>query len=332
MEEKTNTKRWLKISVIMMIFTMILSFSGCLRYKTTATVHKDGTVDVEILYAVIDSADSGSVDWDAIKSVSKIGWTVEEYYDNSDDYVYRGYTLSKDGIVLTDLADELIATNLGFEGFTLKQEDETYILNWDASSETSSASSSGGSSNSLESMDGYMKFILKVPGAVESDNATSRKGKTLEWDLIETPAPFCKFKLTGGGLPIWAIVLISVVVVGGIIALVVVLRNKKKNQFIPTYRTQEELDAMFRNEPARFPEDPMQWEAEQAQSPFARPVSVPQTMSEETEENFLSDESDYGTHTYDDDILKPEFNTPIWAKPLSEEERNALGRSDETER
>ena len=334
MERKTNHRKWVKLSMIMMIVTMILSFTGCIRYKTTAEIHKDGTVDLEILYATLESAQGGSadiLDVEKLKSMSNLDWSVEAYEDTTDDgYCYRGYTLTKANIKLEDLQSELRETDLGFDNFTLVQEDDLYIINWDASEQKDSAEKSGGS---LDSVDGYMKFVLKVPGAIETNNATSRNGKTLEWDLLETPSPFCKFKLTGGGFPIWAIIVIGVVVVGGIVALIIVLRNKKKNAYIPTYRTQSELDAMNIQSPSNLNE---QMPPEKPVSPFASPI-VPDFSKHEPERTpdyFTSAPAreipEETTHSFDNDILKPEVKLPIWANPLSEEQREALN-DDEPE-
>lgn len=333
MGRKTNHWKWLKLTSVMMIVMMILSFTGCIRYQTTATVHKDGTVDIEILYATLESAQgatSSVLDADKIKSMANLGWTVEDYEDTSSDgYYYSGYTLHKENIKLEDLQGELVATGLGFDGFLLTQEDDMYLMNWDASSQTSEAEKTGAS---LDSVDGYLKFVLKVPGAIKSENATSRNGKTLEWNLLENTSPFCKFKLTGGGFPIWAIIVIGVVVVGGIVALILVLRNKKKNEYIPTYRTQSELDQMNDQSSSVFDEMP----SEKPVSPFSSPV-VPDFSKHGAEihtnpfGNTVSGETtEESIHSFDDEKLKPEVNVPIWAKPLSEEQREALN-DDEPE-
>ncbi len=328
MEKKTKLQKWMKLSCVMMIFAMILSFTGCLRYKMGATVHKDGTVDIEVLYAALDSG-SSVFDEQKIKAAKGYEWIVEDYLDESSDgYTYVGYTIRKNGIKLEELASELAALDLGFEGFSLTKDGEEYVLNWDASAQTSEATK-GGSVGSLDSFDGYIKFVLNVPGAIGTNNASSVKGKTLEWDLIEKSEPFCKFKLTGGGLPIWAIVLLVILGVGAVVGgvlFVLWLRKRKKERYIPTYRTRTELAAIDANERALAMGEPTL--DDEPKSLFAAPI-VPAFLSEtdhvlpEIEET-VEVAPDETAYDYDNDILKPEVKIPVWAKPLSKSEMDAL--------
>ena len=325
MEKKTRLQKWLKLSCVMMIFAMILSFTGCIRYKMAATVHKDGTVDIEILYAALDSGKS-VFDEQKIKATKEHGWIVEDYQEEtSDGYTYIGYTIRKNAIKLEDMANELLALDLGFDGFSLAKDGEEYVLNWDASEQTAEATN-GGSSLSFG---GYIKFVLNVPGAIGTNNASSVKGKTLEWDLLEKSAPFCKFKLTGGGLPIWAIVGLIILGIGavvGVVLLVLWLRKRKKERYIPTYRTRSELAAIDANERALAMDEPTL--DDEPKSLFAAPIdpaflSETDTALPETAETVEAVAAET-TYNYDHDILKPEVKLPVWAKPLSKSEMDAL--------
>lgn len=321
MEKEKKNRSWKRLAALTAIFSIIFCFSGCLRYRTTATVHKDGTVDIEILYAMVNSYEnandvaSAGLNFDEIKDKAELGWSLEEYHgDQGDEYDYYGYYLRKEGIKMEDLPKELKALDLGFENFTLTEENGEYVLNWDASSSTSEAGSAEDDSGALL-MDGYMEFVLKVPGKVYTNNATSTSGKTLTWNLLSQPSPYARFKLTGGGTPIWLIVAIAVVCAGIIAAVVIVIVNKNKNKYVPTYRTPSELAAIDLNQNNN-------WNAASDEELFAERDRYEE---ESSDDSFAPVDDTYETEDKPDDVLTPSSmssnpNTPIWARPSSNQD------------
>jgi hypothetical protein len=73
---------------------------------------------------------------------------------------------------------------------------------------------------------------LTLPGAILEHNATSRDGNTLTWALpisgeeIEITAVSDPTGSEGGGFPVWAIIVIAVVAVGGIGAILLLGRRR----------------------------------------------------------------------------------------------------------
>ena len=156
MEKRTSLK---KFSAIMLVFAIIVCFTGCLRSSYTATINTDGTADVTFLYAIMEDYATGIED-----SRDKLEEGLEDFdydyeIDEYDEDGFVGFTVSVEGIELEEF-EEVFSDAFGIEGFTLEEDDGVYTLDWDAGSTTDEASSSGISSDTLEQYDGYMKFVL----------------------------------------------------------------------------------------------------------------------------------------------------------------------------
>ncbi|MBO4473918.1 MAG: hypothetical protein J5750_03290 [Clostridiales bacterium] len=256
-----------KMFALMMVIAIILCFSGCVRYKVTAKVNKDGTIDVTFLYAQIDSSDmmgSGEVEgfadaeddenWgdeltidgddegddeedDELRAkFEAAGWTVEDYADETkSSQKYYGYTATKNGIKLDELGAEFEKLGITSELFTLEEKDGKYTLDWDTSSNTKEASDQlaemGLEITMLKSYGGYMTFTLELPGKAKEQNATKVDGKVYEWDMFKMNEPIhCVFDLKGDGIPAWVIGVIvgGVIIVAGVIVAIVLMSKKKK--------------------------------------------------------------------------------------------------------
>ena len=102
-----NGKMLKKLASATLIGGIVLSLAGCVRYKTTASVKKDGTCDISVLYATVDM--SSSIESDdpnvtvttnsdndedkevQMKKFKDLGWTVEDYLDDkNEDQKYIG--------------------------------------------------------------------------------------------------------------------------------------------------------------------------------------------------------------------------------------------------
>ena len=242
------SKIWKKLSAISLIGAIVLCFSGCIRYNASATFYKDGDdrkVDIKILYATVDMSQYGdgegevTTDDDELEGVEDLGWEVEEYDgEKDDDQTYIGCTISKEGIDVEDLEDELKALNefdLGFEKFTFEiDDDDLCIIDWDVSSNSDEATNSGVSSESLAQYGGYMKFVLELPDGCEDENSTDSKGNTFEWDFFQMEEPIhAEFYVNGsaskGGFPTWIIFVIigAVVVIAAVVVVLLLLKKKK---------------------------------------------------------------------------------------------------------
>ena len=312
-----------RLLAIAMVFAIILCFTGCIRYKTTASVHKDGTVDIFIVYATIDSSElMGDSEGDGdvvvnnddeneelnekIEFVEAAGWDVGKYTgEENDKYKYVGFSASKEGIALEDLAEELQALELGYEDLTLKKDGDLYILDWDASSNTEETEEQGLEAASIRSYGGYMTFVLQLPAKAKDNNATKVEGKTLEWDLFKMKEPIhCEFKLTGGGFPMWIVGLIigGIVIAAGIVAAILIMK-KKKEAPAPAYAS------TFASTPAT-PSTP-DTSAGQAFKP-AEPAAPAFNANQSTGLPQVGQVPDAGFES-PEDLLNS--SAPIWSKP-----------------
>jgi len=232
---KSTSRKLLSLAVIL---ALVFCMTGCLRYSTTMGVKKNGTCDIEIVYAIYDG---GTGEMDAEESeeleeeeeeeeneyeeLEEEGWEVEDYKEDG----YVGAVFTKTDIKLDELEDVLQDTDMGFDEFTLEKKGSTWVLEWDISDDISESSGEGITEENIKTYDGYMKFELTLPNGAKSDNATdvSKDGKTLTWDFyeVEDGVIQCEFSLVNVGLIIGIIA--AVVVVIAAVAVVLVLKNKK---------------------------------------------------------------------------------------------------------
>jgi hypothetical protein len=252
--EKRTVKTFKKSLAVMLVFAIIMCFTGCIRYSMTASVHKDGTVDFTFIYATMDTSemmgtdssddedDESEPDYaETMKKFEDADWDCEDYEgEKGDETDYLGFKATKEGIDLEDLADELAELGEGFDKFTIEEEKGVYTLEWDIEGLTSEAEGMNVTSDALKTYGGYMKFVLELPGKAKDNNATdvSKDGKTLEWDFFEMDeAIYCEFDLKAtGGFPGWLIGVIigaAVIVVGVVVAIIIMNSKKKKGGDAP---------------------------------------------------------------------------------------------------
>jgi|GEM_PF-2459149 len=303
-----------KILAAFLVTIMVFALAGCIRYRSTFTVNPDGTVDVKILYAIMsntglngltgddDSSSSAKVNKDEEKmdALKELGWNVEDY--DSDDYT--GMVVSKNGIKLADLQDELRATDLGFDDFSLKEKDGLYTITWDTTKNSKRVSESVSDVSSLSTYGAYMEFELNLPNKPENTNATKTDGNKFTWDMLKNKEDiFAEFKLEGSGFPAWAIGLIvgGVLIAGGVVAAIVIMNSKKKGGAQPApvaydpsaqtapafqpqaYQPQAYQPQAFQPQAPVAPQAPVQPQAFQPQTPVAPQAPVqPQAFQPQT--------------------------------------------------
>ncbi len=264
----------------MLVFAIIFCLTGCLRYETTASVHKDGTVDFSVIYAVADLSEEYGDEYapdtegneEKMEALEDLGWEVEDYEEKFSGTNYVGIKATLEGVDLEDLQDELTnpdlkAAGFDFSTFTLEEDDGVYYLEWDVSGNVSSAESQSIDMDSLEQYGGCMKFVLELPGKViESNGEESSGGKEVEWNFFEMDeAIYAEFDLSvSNSFPMWIIFVIigAVIVIAAIVVIVIVM--KKKKGAAPTDPTTPAYAGVVPQAPA-------------APQQFAQPTGFPQT-------------------------------------------------------
>ena len=145
-----------KVLSVALLMLFIMCFTGCMRINYTVDVQKDGTADLYMTYAVMntdlstDEEESSSSTnprdqfGDEMSELEESGWKVSDYVE--DDYI--GYTCTKTGIPLEDVAKEFNGTSsdeveMGSDVFSIVKDGSSYTLKWDLGESEEEAEESG---------------------------------------------------------------------------------------------------------------------------------------------------------------------------------------------
>ena len=222
---------------ILCVLCMIIC-SGCMRFDTTFDIKSDGTVDVSMVYAVMnmdtgdgtDPTEDESYD-EAMQELNDQGWTSEKY--NEDNYV--GFKCSKKGLPLDNLQESLKGAEENMEmnenGLSITKNGNNYVLDWDVLGEEGNAELAGYASY-FDTYGGYMRVTIKLPSKPKSSNATSTEdgGKTLIWDLLTLDENIhVEFSLSIWGTIIkWVLIGLAAIVL--IIVLIIIIKKVSANK------------------------------------------------------------------------------------------------------
>ena len=197
----TRTRKlshWKPIAVIL-VLSIIMCLSGCIRYEMKSSFHADGTVDLSFTYAIdvsLSGDDQNGTDptAEAQEKFENAGWSVEEYKDGD----FSGFIATKKTDV-NKMENDLDETD-SFKGFSLEEDDGVYTLTWEATSVTQEASDASITADTLEQYNGYMKFVLEIQGEIIDTNGdVSNDDTTIEWNLMSIDEPiYAEFTLSGG--------------------------------------------------------------------------------------------------------------------------------------
>ena len=215
-----------RVAPIILILTMILSLTGCMRMGIGINVHENETIDFGITMAVSSSMgdmtgskDNMGINEENITQLKTAGYDVEEY--NNDGY--SGYTIIKKDVPFNEINSCLDSLNnlgnkieedmensgtsmnsmMGTGGLSITKNDDIYTFSvegiqnrtsGDTSEDTSTSSDSMGNmdmSAMLAASGGFVRLTLTLPDAPINHNAdevkeNEDKTQTLTWDLLKT--------------------------------------------------------------------------------------------------------------------------------------------------
>ena len=228
----TNKNIIKKFAALLVLSMTAFCMAGCIRYRTDLTVKKNGKTDIEIVYAIYDSADSASDDDkdEMIEELEELGWKVKKYTKDS----YTGLTISMNDVKLDDLEELLTADeleDLGFEDFSLEKKGSTYVLDWETDF-SDKLEDEGIKLKDLSKYNGFLEFNLELPNKSVDNNATevSKDGKSLSWDLTEEDEVHVEFKTSNSLTTILMILAIAAgIIIIAAIAVVIIILGKKKS-------------------------------------------------------------------------------------------------------
>lgn len=309
MEKMKHLRIWKRMTAIVLVIAMAAALCGCVRYRAIGTVHEDGTITFYVLYAtlsgyMLDGSGDAELSDEKRAELEKAGWSIQPYKgEPSDEEEYTGYVISKSDIPLEKLHDEVGSLEFGsqsLENLTCTKKGDIYSIDWDVAEIQAGLDDLGLNTGDMFSMGGFTEFVIKLPNEPVKDNATSRQGLELKWDINSIKEPIhVEFELeeveetttvaktkkskksddSKGGVPMWlAIVLISVVAAGAIAAVVIVIVvNKRKKASSPDATLNAQV--MQNGMPAQTyapPQMPSPYAQQPMQSPYAQqPMQSP---------------------------------------------------------
>lgn len=315
MEKMKHLRIWKRMTAIVLVIAMAAALCGCVRYRAIGTVHEDGTITFYVLYAtlggyMLDGSGDAELSDEKRAELEKAGWSIQPYKgEPSDEEEYTGYVISKSDIPLEKLHDEVGSLEFGsqsLENLTCTKKGDIYSIDWDVAEIQAGLDDLGLNTGDMFSMGGFTEFVIKLPNEPVKDNATSRQGLELKWDINSIKEPIhVEFELeeveetttvaktkkskksddSKGGVPMWlAIVLISVVAAGAIAAVVIVIVvNKRKKASSPDATLNAQV--MQNGMPAQTyapPQMPSPYAQQPMQSPYAPPTSTPTSVQPST--------------------------------------------------
>ena len=211
-----------KIFSIFTLFVMIFSLAGCMKYNATMEIRDDKSMNFSIIYAMANSLLENSEDQNGSiiteeqkQSLINQGFSINDYKDDK----YTGIKITKDYANIDDISSETDTeyslSDIFEEKATSKlfkvvkgTEKNTYYANFkfnsadgetddettqtdqtdDVTIDSSDSTEDNVDLSGLEDMMSSsldLKFVVKLPSAAISSNATTKSddGKELTWNL-----------------------------------------------------------------------------------------------------------------------------------------------------
>ena len=252
-----------KKNKLLVIFMIILSFTGCVKYDHKMVIKSDRSMDYSIIYGISkDFAEGGTMteNEDVLKRAKEKGFDIKDYKD--DKYIGSILTVKVPNI---DELSNLTGSTFSLNQFFSEDNDESFIdaenkpimfkrkagifideysaiFTFDYKEELNGNTSGGSTENEElsealkqqlgDSLD--LKFTVTVPNKLLSTNATEVNGNTLTWNMASDDFKSIEFSFNMYNvMPI--VVTSCVVFLFGLIIIFAILNsiaNKRKNAHI----------------------------------------------------------------------------------------------------
>lgn len=227
-----------KATIMMAFLVLAICLTGCMRFNTSITIKGNGKMDVNMLFASMDTSSytdgdssSSGLTPEQKKQYQDDGWDVQDY--SSDGYT--GFTLSKKNVDLKDINATMKQTSENTNqssNFSIKREGLKYVLKWQVYSDSDKGSMSQAAPY-IKQAGGYMKFTLNLPSKAISSNATTvtNDGKTLEWDLLNLGGDGtieATYSLISIPLVIVLVVVAVLLIAAAVVVVILVLKKRKQ--------------------------------------------------------------------------------------------------------
>lgn len=233
------------ISLLLMLAIMLFSLTGCMTTRYNVSINRDGSGDVNYVYAVNKSIlESMEVSVDQMvadmkTTAEKENYTVEAY----DDGVFAGFEASKH---LNDIQSEFSLQEAFGEKYVKDTEENKIKIEKNGNTTKYSQNAKIDLTSMADMKDAglIIDYTVTLPVKASSNNASevSEDGKILIWHLKAGEINEISFEATSKGAiadaladsnTVWIIVasVSAVVIVAAVVVLIVVLKKKKtKNE------------------------------------------------------------------------------------------------------
>ena len=190
-----------KISKLLLVFTIILGLSGCLKYDVNMQISNDKSMDFDLVIAIntsmlesLGQTTSKEFKKDDYLKYENVGYTVTEYNETNDKATYEGVRISKNfkniDKLTTDKDEEVEFTSL-FNDEANPEKVKFFYKNGNTykANLTFNLVDEEGNSNTEDYLEYQSYFDLEykvtLPEKPISSNATSvsEDGKTLTWKM-----------------------------------------------------------------------------------------------------------------------------------------------------
>lgn len=230
-----------RIKLLFIAILCMLSLSSCARTNVTMVIHKNGKVDISMLYALMDEMDEGKTDFDAeMRKMIVKGWECEPYKKDG----YTGYKASISNLSFSSVADTFSSTGSGYttNSPVIEKHGMTYTFKWMINADDNGLSDY---SELVKSQGGFFDFTLQLPYEVKGSNAdkVSPDGRTLTWDILEMGHGdyiYAEFSIVNDNLVFWVIIA-SVVLLIIIIITLKIIHKGRNAQVVETTGENKEL-------------------------------------------------------------------------------------------
>ncbi len=214
-----------RITLVLLTAMIALLFTGCVKLDTSITIKKDGRIDLDIIYAVLeDYYDSEITISDENKSMlAAAGITCSDYYEDG----YAGIRLTGENIKLSTDFDDAFSDVFDFDGNFLSYSIDGNRVSVTALQDDSytggSYSKEYGSMISMSGASAQIRITFPEGTNVIDNNATSVSydGLTYTWDLLQLD--FRDGLRVDFEMPMGATVPLLYAIIGGAVGAVVIV-------------------------------------------------------------------------------------------------------------
>lgn len=240
-----------KTVIAALIAVAALVMAGCLRVDFNIEVNKDGTGSLNGVYAM-------STDYFSEDDLKSSGKEIKHYTFNGKEYI--GYDLSEEYEDYEEMCDLLVNKKENgsalFSDVNIEKKEGFFQTTYIFDAETAAASSEGGSSSQLGSLDSMIdvNITVKLPGKV----TVVEGGRVNDEGIIE-----CDYSSTGGikihaesavtntiAIVIIVAIIVFALIGAAVVVIIIIAVSKKKKAPVVPATVEDDIAALTNSTPS----------------------------------------------------------------------------------